>query len=49
MIQTVALVAHDNFKQELMDWIIWNLGILAPLQLVYTGTTGKRVATIFDK
>lgn len=49
MIQTVALVAHDNLKQELMDWIVWNLEILAPLQLVCTGTTGKRVAAIFNK
>ena len=49
MIQTVALVAHDNLKQELMDWVAWNFEVLAPFRLVCTGTTGKRIAAVIDE
>lgn len=39
----VALVAHDNMKRDLAEWVDWNCAILATHPLVCTGTTGKLV------
>ncbi len=36
----VALVAHDNMKRDLAEWVDWNCAILAQHRLVCTGTTG---------
>lgn len=41
MRKTIALVAHDNRKKELMEWAWWNRESLAKLDIVCTGTTGK--------
>lgn len=40
----LALVAHDNLKSDLADWVAWNCGKLLEYHLVCTGTTGKIVA-----
>ncbi len=40
---TVALVAHDNMKHDLAEWVDWNCSVLATHPLVCTGTTGKMV------
>ena len=36
----VALVAHDNMKRDLAEWVDWNWEILLRHHLVCTGTTG---------
>ncbi len=39
----VALVAHDNMKSDLAEWVDWNAAKLSNHPLVCTGTTGKMV------
>ncbi len=44
--KTIALVAHDNIKPELVDWVEWNRDELLKHSLICTGTTGKMVAEV---
>ena len=37
----IALVAHDNKKQDLLEWAKFNRDFLAEHRLYATGTTGK--------
>jgi methylglyoxal synthase len=37
----IALVAHDNKKQDLLEWARWNRSLLIEHELFATGTTGK--------
>lgn len=39
----IALVAHDNRKKDLAEWVEFNKGKLTEYQLVCTGTTGRMV------
>lgn len=41
---TVALVAHDNMKIDLAQWVDRNCNLLMRYNLVCTGTTGRMVA-----
>ena len=41
----IVLVAHDNRKDELVDWARFNRGTLARHELFGTGTTGGRLAS----
>jgi len=43
----VALVAHDNKKPDLLDWVAYNRETLSGHELVATGTTGKLIADRF--
>jgi methylglyoxal synthase len=36
----IALVAHDNRKKDLLEWVDWNWKQLSEHHLVCTGTTG---------
>lgn len=36
----IALVAHDNKKQDLLEWAEYNLGTLSRHEIYATGTTG---------
>ena len=38
---TIALVAHDNCKQDLVEWAEFNLEALSGNRLIATGTTGS--------
>ena len=39
----MALVAHDNMKHDLAEWVDWNFAKLRPHSMVCTGTTGRMV------
>ncbi|MCC8088448.1 MAG: methylglyoxal synthase [Rikenellaceae bacterium] len=41
----IALVAHDNMKRDLAEWVEWNWEVLLNHRLICTGTTGKIVAS----
>jgi methylglyoxal synthase len=41
--KAIALVAHDNRKRDLIEWVSWNHAILAGHRLICTGTTGRLV------
>lgn len=43
MKKCIALVAHDNCKSDLTDWMSCNWHTLAKHKLVCTGSTGKLV------
>ena len=40
-IKTIALVAHDNMKKDLIEWTQFNKGTLINYDIYSTGTTGK--------
>lgn len=37
----IALVAHDDRKQDLIDWVLFNKSELVVIFLVATGTTAR--------
>ncbi len=41
--KTIALVAHDNRKAALMEWVSYNWATLICHKIVCTGTTGRLV------
>ena len=45
----IALVAHDNKKDELIEWAIFNKTTLAKHRLYATGTTGTMVENALDQ
>ena len=44
----IALVAHDNKKEDLLQWAKFNRDLLAGHQLFATGTTGKMLEKALD-
>lgn len=46
---TIALVAHDHRKADMVDWVIYNSDFLAEHHLVCTGTTGKLVREALNR
>lgn len=40
---TIALVAHDHRKADMVEWVIFNSDFLSQHHLVCTGTTGTLV------
>lgn len=49
MIRKIALVAHDGRKQEMLEWVKYNIDKLAQYNLFATGTTGKLIESIGEK
>jgi methylglyoxal synthase len=47
-IKRIALVAHDERKQDLLEWARHNAAVLAEHDIVATGTTGKVIAENCD-
>ena len=43
MKRTIALVAHDNKKTDLVEWVDFNKGTLALHNLYATGGTGRKI------
>ncbi len=42
-VKRIALVAHDNRKKDLVEWVEWNYAELLSHELICTGTTGRLV------
>lgn len=45
---TIALIAHDNCKDDLVSWALYNQDTLKNFNLIGTGTTGSLVADALD-
>jgi len=45
---TIALVAHDNRKADLVEWAVYNASMLTKHKLVCTGTTGNLIRKAFE-
>lgn len=45
----IALVAHDNKKKDLIEWVEHNKTVLAKHELIATGTTGKLIEEKIDR
>lgn len=43
--KNIALIAHDNRKQELLEWVEYNKGTLSRHNLYGTGTTGGLITS----
>ena len=48
-IKRIALVAHDNRKKDLIEWVEWNYEKLMCHKLISTGTTGRLVEEAIKK
>jgi methylglyoxal synthase len=47
--KTIALVAHDNRKQDIIEWVEINYLILQKYHLVCTGTTGNLILQVLRR
>lgn len=47
--KNIALVAHDNMKRDLVEWVEFNVAILLRHRLICTGTTGKLIEEAIRK
>ena len=41
--RTIALVAHDNKKKDIVEWCDFNKGTLSQFYLCATGSTGEQI------
>lgn len=46
---TIALVAHDHRKADMVDWAVYNAQMLSSHKLICTGTTGSLITKAFDE
>src|SRR3990172_6095704 len=47
-VKKIALIAHDNKKQDLLEWARFNRDLLSHHELYATGTTGKLLEEELD-
>jgi methylglyoxal synthase len=47
--KTIALVAHDNRKRDLMGWVEFNWMQIIQHDLVCTGTTGSLITKVLER
>lgn len=48
-IKRIGLIAHDACKQDLTDWVEFNLEKLRPHKMYCTGTTGRLVQEMYER
>jgi methylglyoxal synthase len=48
-VKRIGLVAHDNRKKDLLEWVDWNWKLLAGHELICTGTTGNLIEKLLIK
>ncbi len=48
-VKNIALVAHDNRKRDLIEWVEWNYQVLLKHNLICTGTTGRKLEETLEK
>jgi len=48
MKRSIGLVAHDNRKEDLLQWVDFNAKKLSKQKLVCTGTTGKLIKELMN-
>lgn len=46
---TIALVAHDQRKADMVEWAVYNATMLSIHKLICTGTTGSLIMDAFEK
>ena len=46
---TIALVAHDQRKADMIDWVVFNAKMLSRHKLICTGTTGGLINKAFNE
>jgi len=45
----IGLVAHDNRKKDLLEWVDWNWELLSKHELICTGTTGALIEKLLQQ
>ena len=48
-ILTIALVAHDHRKADMVDWAAYNAATLSKHKMICTGTTGNLIKNAFKE
>lgn len=48
-VKNIALVAHDNRKKDLIEWVEWNYTSIIEHNLICTGTTGNMIEKTLKK
>lgn len=46
---TIALVAHDKRKSDMVEWVKYNATLLSKHRMVCTGTTGGLIKNAFNE
>ena len=47
--KNIAIVAHDNRKGDMLEWVDWNYTLLSRHRLICTGTTGAKIEQMLAK